>query len=136
MPADVNEEIKIQVQLDIDAINVDVKDNDKASPEPRSTRAKGKGMVPKLDLGKGIKQAPDTPKSSARTDTQPRLSTLRESEIEDDPMNNCQMATTNEQNDSATIREAERNFRKMLEDRTADDEDHRKQPDTEPIDDQ
>ena len=45
------------------------------------------------------------------------------------------MATTNEQNDSATIREAERNFRKMLEDRTADDEDHRKQPDTEPIDD-
>ena len=121
--------------MEIDAINVDV--SDKASPVPQSTKAsgsRGKTKVPKLDLASGMKPAPTSPNSSSHRE-QMRLSTMRESEFEEDPMNVGHMATTNEHNDSATMQEAERNFRKMLEERAQDGENHRKEPDKEPIDD-
>ena len=116
---------------------------DKASsPEPQSTKASGAGKlkVPKLDLASGIKQAPETPMRSSHRRMQEnedvRLATLHESDYgDDDPMNVGRMATTNFSHDSDTVKEAEKNFRQMLERGDKDDESHRKEPDAAAIDD-
>ena len=66
-----------------------------------------------------------------------RLATLHESDYgDDDPMNVGRMATTNFSHDSDTVKEAEKNFRQMLERGDKDDESHRKEPDAAAIDDQ
>ena len=131
------------MQLDIEAINVDVREKEAASPEPRSTKAKGKTLVPKLDLAMGAKkQAPETPRSSSRRETTQedvRLPTMHEEDYEHDPMNVGHMATTNVSHDSATKQEADKNFKEMLAqeaDNDGENQQHRKEPDSAPIDDQ
>ena len=88
-------------------------------------------MVPKLDLAMGSKkQAPETPRSSSHREREDdiRLPTMHEEDYEHDPMNVGHMATTNVSHDSATIQEAEKNFREMLEKADDDNEEnhHRK----------
>ena len=62
---------------------------------------------------------------------------MHESDYEHDPMNVGHMATTNVSHDSATVQEAEQNFKEMLAQEADDNENqqHRKQPDSAPIDD-
>ena len=109
-----------EIQLDIDAINVDVTEK----KDMKSVKAKDNGVkVPKLDLAMGMqKAAPATPKSSRRgKETQEiRLDTMVEADYEGDPMNVGHMATTNVSHDSGTVKEAEENFRNMLDQREED----------------
>ena len=108
------------MQLDIDAINVDVTEK----KDMKLVKAKDNGVkVPKLDLAMGMqKAAPATPKSSRRgKETQEiRLDTMVEADYEGDPMNVGHMATTNVSHDSNTVKEAEENFRNMLDQREED----------------
>lgn len=105
-------------------------------------KAGGKLKVPKLNLASGVKQAPETPKSSTRRMEENevvRLQTLHESDYADDPMNVGHMATTNMSHDSDTVKEAEQNFKQMLDERHDDDKkygNHQKEPDQAAIDDQ
>ena len=95
------------MQLDIEAINVDVREKKSPLEPPLSTKgAKGKHLVPKLDLALGTaSKAPETPRSSSQrkpggSEVDIRLPTMHEEDYEHDPMKVGHMATTNVSHDS------------------------------------